>query len=258
MAERPRVSVVVPTYCEAANLAELTQRIAAVLHRCGRTFEIVVVDDNSPDETRRVCQALGECHPLRLIVREHERGLSSAVVTGLRAAAGDVLVVMDADLSHPPESIPDLVDLAEQPDVDFVIGSRYVPGAATAEDWGWFRQWNSRIATALARGLTRARDPMAGFMALRREIFERADPHLDPIGFKIGLELIVKAHCQRVVETPIYFANRKRGSSKLSWKEQVRYLQHLVRLYRYRLWARGDRAPPTKGRTNAVTRRRAA
>ncbi len=227
---RAEVSIVVPTYREAENLRELIERIAAAMRPAGRPFEVIVVDDDSPDDTARVmAQLAGEGHPARLVTRTDERGLSGAVLRGFREAEGGVLVCMDADLSHPPEALPELVRAAEEPETDFVIGSRYVRGGSTEEGWGLLRWLNSKVATLLARPFTRARDPMAGFFALRREVFERAAP-LNPIGYKVGLELLVKCGCRRVREVPIHFADRKRGQSKLSLKEQLRYLQHLKRL----------------------------
>jgi dolichol-phosphate mannosyltransferase len=227
---RRAVSIVVPTYREAENLRELVERVSAAVRPTGRPFEVIVVDDDSPDETARVMAELAdEGHPVRLITRTDERGLSSAVLRGFREAEGDVLVCMDADLSHPPEALAELVRAAEEPEADFVIGSRYVRGGSTEEGWGLFRWLNSKVATLLARPFTRAKDPMAGFFALRREVFERAAPP-NPIGYKIGLELMVKCGCRQVREVPIHFADRKRGESKLSLREQVRYLQHLKRL----------------------------
>ena len=227
-------SVIIPTYREAENLVVLIPRVAAALASANLQGEIVIVDDNSPDDTRAVCARLVEHYPVRLLVREAERGLSSAVVHGMRAAAGEALVVMDADLSHPPESIPKLVAALHDRDVDFVIGSRYIPGGSTAEDWGVLRWMNSKIATLLAWPLSSVGDPMAGFFALRRATFASAR-QLDPIGYKIGLELIVKCGCRTVREVPIAFANRLHGTSKLSFTEQINYLRHLKRLYEFRL-----------------------
>ncbi len=230
------LSVIVPTYREAANLPELVARIDAAAREAGIAAEILVVDDNSSDDTFAVCAALAEKFPLTLIVRTKERGLASAVVAGMSAAKGGVLLCLDADLSHPPEKIPELYAALMNGNVDgpdFVMGSRYVSGGGTDENWGWFRQWNSRVATWLARPLTRVSDPMAGFFALQRETFLRAD-ELDPVGFKIALELIVKCRCQNVVEVPIQFHDRKHGESKLNLKEQINYLRHLKRLYAYR------------------------
>lgn len=233
------VSIIVPTYREAANLPVLVPRIHAATRAAGLDAEIVIVDDNSPDDTRRVCESLAAEHPVRLEVRLRDRGLSSAVLHGLRMARGHVLVVMDADLSHPPEKIPELVAALHDNEVDFVIGSRYVPGAGTDEKWGWFRWLNSKVATLLARPFTSAADPMAGFFALRRTTFDAAAP-LDPIGYKIGLELIVKCGCEHIREVPIHFADRKLGESKLTFREQINYLRHLRRLANHKFggWAR--------------------
>ena len=235
----PQISVIVPTFREADNLPILIPRIAHAAVRADIDFEIIVVDDNSPDATTQVCANLQEQYPVRLIVRKNERGLSSAVIAGMRVAEGELLVVMDADLSHPPEKIPELVAALSNQQVDFVIGSRYVTGAATADDWGLFRWLNSQVATALARPLTSARDSMAGFFALRRRDFLQVESTLDPIGYKIGLELIVKCRVRNIVEVPIVFADRLKGQSKLNWKEQVNYLRHLKRLYdhRYPNWS---------------------
>lgn len=235
------VSVIVPTYREADNLPLLVPRLAAALKQAGLRGEIIVVDDNSPDATVPICAELADQYPLCLEVRVHERGLSSAVVHGMRRATGKILVVMDADLSHPPEKVPDLVAAIEA-GADFAIGSRYVAGGRTAEDWGLLRWLNSKAATLLAWPLTRARDPMAGFFALRRETFERAR-NLDPIGYKIGLEFLVKCGCKNVREVPISFANRVHGESKLTLKEQLNYLRHLKRLYDFQL---GRAAQPLK------------
>lgn len=228
------LSVVVPTYREAENLRALVPAVARAVEGTGRPGEILVVDDDSPDDTPAVCAELSRRHPLKLLVRKNERGLATAVLHGLRQAAGDTLVVMDADLSHPPEKIPDLAAALDD-GAEFAIGSRYVPGAHTDENWGWFRRLNSRVATALARGVTGIHDPMAGFFALRRDTF-RAARDLDPIGYKIALELIVKCGCRQVAEVPITFRNRTRGESKLNLKEQINYLRHLRRLYAYKWW----------------------
>lgn len=228
------VSVIIPTYCEAENLPRLVPQAAAAIGTRGWTWELIVIDDNSPDSTREVLAELARQWPqFRYLIREKDRGLSSAVLAGLAMARYDYLLVMDADLSHPPESIPALIDPLLQGRADFTIGSRYVAGGKT-EDWGRFRWINSAVATLLSRPFTRSvRDPMAGFFALPRRLYLAAD-ELNPIGYKIGLELIVKCHVTKVVEVPIVFRNRMHGESKLTLKEQFRYLEHLSRLYDYR------------------------
>lgn len=233
-----QLSVIVPTFREAENLAVLIPRLQQVFTDANIAGEIIVVDDNSPDDTVGVVQQLARESPVRLLVRRNERGLSSAVIAGMRAAEGDVLLCMDADLSHPPEDVPRLfrqvTTTSSGQSADFVIGSRYTSGGSTETGWGLGRWLNSKAATWMAWPLASVRDPMAGFFALPREAFLRAAERLDPIGYKIGLELLVKTDASRVIEIPIEFRNRLHGESKLSLREQLNYLRHLARLYRFR------------------------
>lgn len=233
----PTVSVIVPTYKEAANLPHLLDRLDRVRRDQGLDMEVLIVDDDSRDGTVDVVGGYRGFAP-KLIVRTADRGLSQSVCEGLARATNEVLVVMDADLSHPPESIPLLVGAIARGS-DFAIGSRYVAGGSTSEDWGVLRWLNSRAATLLARPFTAARDPMSGFFALRRDTYLRSAGRLNPIGYKIGLELIVKCGCRNIAEIPIHFDNRRFGESKLTLREQLRYLQHLRRLaiYKYGTWS---------------------
>jgi dolichol-phosphate mannosyltransferase len=235
------VSLIVPTFREVENLPHLAAAIHSSLSARGLFHEIIIVDDNSRDGTEEVCGKLASQFPLRLITRRDERGLSSAVVRGMNEATGKTLVVMDADLSHPASAIPSLVGALDN-GADFVIGSRYVPGGTTEEGWGFYRWLNSKVATLMAWPLASVSDPMAGFFALRRDTFLSAS-RLDPIGYKIGLELLVKCRCARVAEVPIHFANRLHGSSKLNLREQLNYLRHLGRLYSFRLGGLFSAAP---------------
>jgi dolichol-phosphate mannosyltransferase len=228
---------VVPTFREAANIPLLVERIAEAMRPAGWDYEIIIVDDNSADGTDAACgELVRQGHPLRLIVRTSERGLSSAVIHGLRQGAGELLACMDADLSHPPEALPAMLATLITGGPEFVIGSRYVKGASTDEHWGLLRYLNSRVATLLARPFTSARDPMAGFFAMPRAVFERAD-RLNPIGYKIGLELLVKCQVRKLAEVPIHFADRRFGQSKLSLREQLNYIRHLKRLADYKFGA---------------------
>lgn len=188
------------------------------------------MDDDSRDGTAE--WARDSAPPwLRLVVRTGERGLAPAVVEGIGLARHPWIVVMDADLSHPPEKIPEMLEALA--DNELVIGSRNVRGASTDEDWHWLRGVNSWVATLLARPLTTARDPMAGFLAFRKSLVDGGG-ELEPIGFKIGLEIMVKCRVVRLKEVPIHFSDRDAGESKLNLNEQWRYLRHLLRLYRYR------------------------
>lgn len=223
-----RVSIIVPTYREVDNIPHVIARIARLRDQDGIDVELIFVDDNSNDGSLELVRDCGQPWA-RMIVRTEDRGLSKAVLEGFRQATGPVLVCMDCDLSHPPEKIPQMV-LALSTGQQFALGSRYVAGGSTDDDWGMFRWLNSRIATILARPLTSVRDPMSGFFAMRKSDFDVAED-LNPVGYKIALELIVKCGFTNVAEVPIAFSDRLYGTSKLNFREQLRYIQHLRRLY---------------------------
>lgn len=222
----------VPTYREAESLPSLVARVGQVRQEHGLELELLVMDDDSQDGTKELLASAPEPW-VTLHVRRGERGLGLAVLEGLRRAQGEVLVVMDADLSHPPEVLPAMLQALDR-GADFVVGSRYARGGSTDAGWGLLRNLNSRVATALARPLTSITDPMSGFFALTRPVFERGR-NLNPLGYKIGLELLVRCGCQHVEEVPIHFANRVYGQSKLSLRQQWLYLRHLGRLYQFKL-----------------------
>ncbi len=227
----PEVSIIIPTYMEADNLRLLIPDIYASVPR-DRQTEIIVVDDDSPDMTEEVIIGLQSRYPLlRLEVRKNKRGISSAVIHGFNRSRGRILVCMDADFSHPPARINALLAPLLNEQADFVIGSRYVAGSYINEQWSLPRWLNSRMATLLARPLTSVHDPMSGFFALPRRLYVDAPP-LNSIGYKIGLELLVKTRVKNIVEIPIDFQCRRFGRSKLSFREQIHYLIHLTRLYR--------------------------
>jgi dolichol-phosphate mannosyltransferase len=227
---QPRISLIVPTLNEAENLPRLLARIDAAL--AGRDYEVLIVDDNSRDNTAQVCTELQRQYPLQLLVRDQpHNGLSGAVLHGMAHAVGEYLVVMDADLQHPPERLPEILEPLEKNEADFVIGSRYVPGGRMARTWGWGRRLLSRAATLLATPIVgNVRDPMSGFFALKRQSYLQAT-HLTPLGYKIALEMLCKCPVPRVREVPIFFDVRAHGESKLTFKEQFRYVEHLSRLY---------------------------
>ena len=228
-----KLSVVIPTFREVKNLEPVAQAVAAALASARIAYEIIFVDDNSNDGSEEKAAALANPLPVRMIVRKSEKGLSTAVLRGIAEARGEIVVVMDADLSHPAERIPDMVHALESHKHDFVIGSRYIAGGSLDPSWNWFRRLNSKVATWLALPLARIHDPMSGFFAFRRA--DTPPSHLlSPIGYKIGLELLVKGEFKKPGEVPIHFIDRVHGESKLTWKEQVRYLRHLRRLYQHR------------------------
>ncbi|MFH1257084.1 MAG: polyprenol monophosphomannose synthase [Candidatus Diapherotrites archaeon] len=224
------VSVVVPTFNEAKNLPVLVERISAALK--GKKFEIIVVDDNSPDGTGAVADRLAKKFPVIAVHRKQKVDLSSAVIEGFSSAKGDVIGVMDADLSHPPEVIAKLLAPIESGQTDFVVASRLVKGGG-AEEWPFHRKLISFFASLLALPLTSVRDPMSGFFFFNKKILEGVE--LKPCGYKICLELLVKTRHKKVVEVPYIFLNRSFGESKLTAKEHVNYLKHVLRLYAFKL-----------------------
>ena len=230
------ISIVVPTYREAANLPLLAKAIDDALADFADDYELLFIDDDSQDGSEEICAELSERFPARIVVRKGERGLATAVIHGISVSSGDIVVVMDADLSHPPSAIPSMVERLRQGDSDFVLGSRYVEGGSVHEDWSLFRKLNSIIPSLLARPLCSLKDPMSGFFAFRRADMP-AGGRLSPIGYKIALEIYVKGDFNDPSEVPIHFADRQHGESKLSLEEQLNFLRHVGRLYAYKLRA---------------------
>lgn len=224
----PSVSIIVPTRNEEDNIAPLLARIAESLIASRLDAEVVFVDDGSTDATRLKIRNYSGPLQVKLICRDNATGLATAVRAGARAARGDLLVVMDADLSHPPESIPELLAPLQAGSHDMAIGSRYVQGGSTPE-WPLKRKLASRLATLPARLFTEVSDPLAGFFAVRREILLSV---ARPVaGFKIGLEILAAAGDRlRVTEIPIVFVDRQKGSSKMNAAVLVAYLRQLAGL----------------------------
>eukprot|EP01029_Cantina_marsupialis_P009994 TRINITY_DN22947_c0_g1_i1.p1 TRINITY_DN22947_c0_g1~~TRINITY_DN22947_c0_g1_i1.p1 ORF type:complete len:350 (+),score=112.53 TRINITY_DN22947_c0_g1_i1:1431-2480(+) len=226
-----KISIIVPTYKEAENIEALAVSVFAITDANNLDAEMIVVDDNSQDGIIEKVQELKvEAKlPIRIIVRKNERGLSSAVIRGFQESTAEVFAVMDADLSHPPSSLPDLLLPVLGDEADIVLGSRYIDGGMIAK-WSLFRRIVSLGAKYLAYPLAPVSDPLSGFFALRASTF-RAAQALDAMGFKIGLEVIVRSKAERVVEVPILFKDRIRGSSKLTTDQYIFYLLQLWQLY---------------------------
>lgn len=228
----PLISIIIPTFHEAENIPELVCQISDALTTEQLDYEIIIVDDNSCDGIDSAVETLSDRYPVQLHTRIDEKGLSSAVIKGFSLARGDLFVVMDADLSHPPSKIPELIRPIIDGKADFTIGSRFVPGGSIPH-FNWFRKLNAWVSRVLARPLAAVKDPMSGFFAFPWHIMPGHDI-LNPLGFKIGLELLVKTKPENIREIPIEFRKRLHGESKLSLREQVLYLAHLFRLYSYR------------------------
>ena len=224
----PELSIIVPTYNEAPNVEPLVKRIDAALSDID--YELLFVDDSSPDGTAEVARALSGRFPVRVIVRTEDRGLAPSVVEGFRQAEGDLLAVIDADLQHPPERLPDLVEKARG-GADVVVGSRYEPGGGV-EGWTFDRKIVSLGARFLAYLFTpsarRSTDPLSGFFLVRKAAIDGVA--LRPVGYKILLEILVRGRVNRVEAVPYMFADRTAGASKYGLREQKNYLRHLARL----------------------------
>lgn len=206
------ISIIIPTLNEAENIEPLVRQI---IESAAPPIEIIFVDDGSTDGTAGRIRALASTGPVQLIERPHPKlGLAGAVIAGVQAARGEIVVVMDADLSHPPAQIVNLVNPVRDGVADMVIGSRYVKGASTP-GWPIWRKVLSRIAAGVAYPLTGVHDSMCGFFAMRRaQLLELTTA---ATGFKIAFEAIVHGgRGLRVLEIPIVFRDRMHGTSKMS------------------------------------------
>jgi len=224
-----KLSVISPTYNEAPNVARLVGELGTAL--AGSDFEILIVDDDSPDLTWSAAEAIARDNTrLRVVRRVRNRGLSPAVIDGFTAARGELVACIDADLQHDPGILPTMMnELAHGADV--VVGSRYVNGGAT-RNWNPFRRLESWIATKTAQLLlgVKLRDPMSGFFLMRRDDFLAVRPRLNPPGFKILLEIVAKLRPKKVREVPYTFRARVAGESKLSSKVILQYLKQVWQL----------------------------
>lgn len=228
MGGRLELSVIVPCYNESENIRSLVKAVLEVLEGARLDGELLVVDDDSPDGTGRIAEGMRAEHPrLNVIVRKNERGLSSAIVRGFAAARGNLLLVMDADFSHPPGLIPALVAPLRAGTAEMAIASRYVKGGGV-KDWPLKRRLISRGATALARLVTPVRDPMSGYFAMKRSVIEGVK--LDPKGYKIALEVLARGRYRNIAEIPFVFQDRRAGQSKLDRRIMGEYVSHLTGL----------------------------
>ena len=227
-----QLSIIVPTYNEAPNVAELVRRVATETQ--GIDAEIIFVDDSTdatPDVIREV--AASAAVPVRLIHRDHAvGGLGGAVLEGFAAAAADACLVMDGDLQHPPEEIPDLYARFARGDVDVVIASRYAGDGTSAGLADRTRVLVSKVSTAMTRAMFPIRlkdvtDPMTGFFLIDRRVVDAAS--LKPRGFKILLEILARKNL-RIAEVPFDFADRHAGESKASMRQGMHFLTQLTAL----------------------------
>ena len=232
-------TIVIPTYNEAGGIERLLRALDAAFKEHGLDGEIIVVDDNSPDGTGAIVDRLSSELPVRALHRPGKLGLSSGVIDGWKAARKEsrALGAMDADFSHDIAALPKMVEALASGQYGLAVGSRYVPGGGIA-NWPARRILTSRVACMLARPLTRVKDVTSGYILVKREAIEGVE--LDPIGFKIGLEVIAKGHYGKAIEVPYVFTDRVVGESKLNQREIFNYLKQLRKLYTARI------LPPVK------------
>jgi dolichol-phosphate mannosyltransferase len=225
----PEISIVVPTFSEAQNIAELYTRLNTVLG--SESWELIFVDDDSPDGTADLARALSnKDQRVRCIHRIGRRGLATAVVEGALSSSAPFVAVMDADLQHDESILPAMLHSLRTQNLDIVVGSRYVAGGGTG-DWAESRKTISRIANRMAKGLVPAdlHDPMSGFFAMRSEALRDAARRLSGYGYKILLDLFVSAgRPLRFAEVPYTFKPRLHGESKLDSLVAWEYLMLLV------------------------------
>ncbi len=241
-----KFSIVIPTYNEAGGIEKLIATLSDVFRANALDGELIVVDDNSPDGTGAIVDSLADRYPVRCLHRPGKLGLSSGVIDGWRFARpeSEALGAIDADFSHDPKIVPAMVAALASGKYGLAVGSRYVKGGGIT-NWPLKRKVTSLVACMLAWPLTPIRDITSGFILVKREALEGVE--LDPIGFKIGLEVAAKAKYGKALEVPYVFTDRIVGESKLNGKEIANYLRQLRRIYATRLFGARARGSATIG-----------
>jgi dolichol-phosphate mannosyltransferase len=227
------LSLILPTYNEAQNIANTLEAACGVLHTIpGLVFEVIVVDDNSPDGTAQSAMDAATRFPEVLVMcRKAESGLATAVIRGWQAARGSILAVMDADMQHPPETLAQLV-MYMRSGCDLTVASRHVKGGGVG-NWNIFRRIISRGAQViglviLPEVLSRISDPMSGFFMVRRKSIEGVT--LNPMGYKILIEVVARGRIGSIGEAGYVFCERAEGASKATGAVYLQYIKHLLRL----------------------------
>lgn len=230
----PKFTLVIPTYNEAANIEILCGLLVEALSKNNIDFEVIVVDDNSPDQTWKIVKRIAEKDKrISLIRRVNNRGLATAVIAGWKNAQGDILGVMDGDLQQPPETIPFLLNkLNEDAQIDIVIASRNIKGAMVLRRsvWRRFVSWLGALMSIFLfpEILAQVSDPMSGFFILRKAVIH--NKVLAPWGYKILLEILTKGSYKKVVEVPYIFVERKKGGSKAGIKQYLISFFYFIKL----------------------------
>lgn len=236
-----KLSLIIPTYKESENIPTIVSKLSHLLDQTIRDrYELIIVDDNSPDRTWEVAQSLMPEYPqLRVMRREKERGLSTAVIRGWQAAQGEILGVIDADLQHPPETLLQLYAEMER-GADLAVASRHVAEGGVS-DWSIIRRFLSRGAQVLGLIILpgvvgRVSDPMSGYFMVRRDAI--MGKVMDPVGYKILIEVLGRGNIRWIGEAGYVFQERQEGESKVTGKQYIEYIQHLLKLRMFR-WPLG-------------------
>lgn len=227
-----KFSLIIPTYNEGQNISRIVQQLTTLLNQAiPDTYELIVVDDDSPDRTWELAQQLSAQYPeLRVMRRQTERGLSTAVIRGWQVSRGEILGVIDGDLQHPPEVLLQLLQAIQG--ADLAVASRHIEGGGVSE-WSPARRFLSRGAQVvglliLPNVVGRVSDPMSGYFLVRRSAI--AGHELNPLGYKILLEVLGRGQIRQVAEVGYVFQERKQGESKVTWRQYLDYLLHLAKL----------------------------
>ena len=233
-----KFSLIIPSYNEGGNIQEIVKILSRLLDsEIPGEYELIVVDDDSPDRTWKLAQELTVQYPqLRVMRRQHDKGLSTAVIRGWQVARGEVLGVIDADLQHPPEVLLKLWHEIKK-GADLAVASRHVEGGGVSE-WSVIRRFLSRGAQMLGlvilpEVIGRLSDPMSGYFMVRRDAI--VGKSLSPVGYKILIEVTGRGKIRWIGEVGYVFRERQAGESKVTWKQYIEYIQHLLRL-RFSLW----------------------
>ncbi|MGK7946386.1 MAG: glycosyltransferase [Microcystaceae cyanobacterium] len=228
-----QLSLILPTYNEGDNIQRIIEVLAGILNPVlPNAYELIVVDDNSPDYTWKLALEMTYHYPqLQVIRRVEEKGLSTAVIRGWQVAQGKILGVIDADLQHPPEILEQLLKEMQR-GADLAVASRHIEGGGVSE-WSVARRFLSRGAQVLGLVILpevvgRLSDPMSGYFMIRRDAI--ANQPLSPVGYKIILEVAARGKVKWIGEVGYVFQEREIGESKVTWRQYIEYLQHLLKL----------------------------
>jgi dolichol-phosphate mannosyltransferase len=225
-----KVSIIIPTYNEANNIPFLCQEIFDNINK-NIDLELIFIDDNSPDGTGQIAENMKKLYPVKVVHRSGKLGLGSAVIEGFKNTDRDILGVMDADLSHDPKILNDLIECLDA--YDIAVGSRFEV-ESSVEKWNWQRKFISHSGVVIARILTKTKDPLSGYFFMRRQVIDNIQ--LKTKGYKILLEILVKGSYSRIKEIPFIFRLRKYSVSKLNYKEYFLFIRQLIDYSFYKIF----------------------